>query len=103
MKKTLPLLLLIGLLLQPFLAYAVTGTDAGAMEVNALASIFSGGIGKAIGLIITVFGIWRMLVSGETAFGFLMLVVGAAITVFPGVFNLAQSIGLPIAHRISGQ
>lgn len=97
------LMMVLGLLMvmQPLLLFAATG-ETGKAELDALSGILTGDFGKVIGLAITVWGVWKMFVSGDMGLGFILVACGAALTIFPGVFNFAQSLVVPFARTVSG-
>ncbi|MCP5405698.1 MAG: hypothetical protein H6922_05710 [Pseudomonadaceae bacterium] len=92
---------LVLLLLLPATTLAAGTGDAGSLELNALTGIVTGNIGLFLGLLITVWGIFK-LVGGETGAGMMLMILGVLLTIFPGVFNVARSIVVPVAQGITG-
>ena len=80
----------------------LAGTSVGDIELKAVESVLTGNIGMAVGLIITIWGIWELFVKGETVRGGILLFCGVAITVFPGVFNVFQALVLPAVQVLTG-
>lgn len=95
----LALVCLLALLAMPVLA---DDSPAGKLELDALSSLLTGNFGMAVGLLITLWGIWKAFVQGETGVGFVLLACGAALTVFPGVFNTATAIVKPMVSGLTG-
>jgi hypothetical protein len=101
MKGSLPTAMWL-LLMQPLSLWA--DEEVGRAELDTLTSVLTGdsSIGFFLGLAVTVLGIWKMFVADEKGFGFILLICGVAITVFPGVFQFAQNISLTVANAITG-
>lgn len=96
MKRTLALT---GLMLsQPFVLCA---EEAGRAELNMLQTVLTGNFGIFLGLALTVWGIFKAFAKGETGGGILLIICGVALTIFPGVFNVASSIVNPIVTAIT--
>lgn len=87
-------------LMSPAVALAAS---AGEAELNVIEGLLTGNIGLAIGLIITVWGLFKTFVNGETGGGILLLVCGVLLTIFPGVFNAAGKTIYPIVQNITGK
>ncbi|MFZ2586557.1 MAG: hypothetical protein WAZ18_00305 [Alphaproteobacteria bacterium] len=96
-------ILCVGLLIfQPLFVFAAESDVAGSRELSALSNVVTGQLGFFVALVLAIWGIWKMFVSGENAAGFILLICGAALTIFPGIFNFAESIVVPFAKAITG-
>lgn len=90
-------------LLVPTFVCAADGGAAGAMELSALKGLLMGQAGLAIGLLLTVWGIWKAFVGGDTGTGLLIMVCGVLLTIFPNFFNMVASVVDPVVAAISGR
>lgn len=88
------------LLLLPMLGFA---QGAGGIELSAIEQLLTGNLGLAIGLLIAVWGIWKMAVDGEVGGGIFIIICGVLLTVFPGVFNSALAVVTPLVQSLTGR
>lgn len=66
-----------------------------------LQTLLTGNFGMFLGLGLTIWGIFKAFTQGETGSGILLIICGVALTIFPGVFNVASSIVNPIVTAIT--
>ena len=71
-------------LLMPEVAHAQSGT--GASLFNDVQDLVQGNLGVVIGLALSLFGLWMWLVQQAT-WGLIIVVGGAALTAFPGIYG----------------
>jgi|GEM_PF-3884679 len=103
MKRILVLTLI--LLLAPCAAALAqnNGTPAvGQNELHLLEIILTGSIGMGIGLLVTAIGIYRVAM-GSTRGGIILILLGAMVTVLPGIYNGVRDITCGIAAGFGGQ
>lgn len=81
---------------------AAIASDAGEVELNAIEGVLTGNLGLAVGLLITIWGLWKMVAGGETGGGILIMICGVLLTIFPGVFNTAAEVVLPLVRSVTG-
>lgn len=88
------------LLTVPELAHAAT--NAGAEVRAAVEDLLTGSTGTAIGLSLSLSGLWVWLVR-QSSWGLALVVGGAAVTAFPGIYNgLAEGFKTAFAAAIDG-
>jgi len=91
MKKfsLLGLLCLLSVTILPLDAWAQFGGSAGNVGSGLLSDVqqlISGRLGTVIGLGISLFGLWMWLAQ-QSSWGLLIVVAGAALTAFPGLYG----------------
>ena len=64
----------------------VWAAPVGQAETHVLGNIIEGNVGLLLGLAIAMWGFWVWIVKQNT-WGFFMMVLGTAITAFPGMFE----------------
>lgn len=64
--------------------------DTGAGLLDDIQNLFGSNLGTVIGLGISLFGLWMWLVQ-QSSWGLIILIFGAALTAFPGIFGSMQS------------
>jgi len=77
--------------------------SVGQVELSAIEGMLTGNIGLALGLLLTIWGIWKAFVDGEVGGGLLIIVCGVALTIFPGIFNTAYEVVAPLVGHVSGR
>lgn len=74
----------------PGLAHADANAAGVANTLNQdISGLITGNLGAVIGLGVSLFGLWLWLMQ-QNQWGLAILIFGAAITAFPGVFNSIQ-------------
>jgi hypothetical protein len=96
---TLPALLWAG---SVWAAGSSVGSGAGSLELSALTHIVTGNIGLTIGLLVTIWGLWKTVVGGDTGSGLIIMVCGVLVTLFPGVSNAAVNTFTPLVNSMTG-
>lgn len=83
-------------------AHAATGSNAvGANEYNLFKHIFTGNLGKILGLGLTILGIWSFFVKGQQ-FGLALIAIGVVITMLPTFYNGMRVFVCPIVTSLGG-
>ena len=77
-------LLAVVALVLPDMAFA--STNAGSGLFSDIQSAITGNLGTVIGLGISLFGLWMWLMQ-QNSWGLAVLIFGAAITAFPGLYS----------------
>lgn len=79
------------------LAFAVVAAVPDAMAsnvgdqfLNDVTSLITGNLGTLLGLGISLFGLWMWLVQ-QSSWGLIILIAGAALTAFPGIYGSISS------------
>lgn len=92
------------LLLALFLALPgyVVAQEAGHLEFQALKGMLTGNVGLAIGLLLTVWGLWKAFIGGDTGAGLLIMVCGVVLTIFPNVFTAVSNAVSPLVSSVTG-
>lgn len=72
------------LLITPEFAFAANTTAGGGLLADVQA-LLQGSLGTVVGLGISLFGLWVWLAQ-QSSWGILILIAGAAITAFPGLY-----------------
>ncbi len=69
-----------------------TTSNVGNNLFNDVQSLIRGNIGVLVGLLISLFGLWMWLVQ-QSSFGLVIVIAGAAVTAFPGIYaGISQGI-----------
>ena len=77
------------LLLAPEHAFAAD-SNVGSSLLTDIQGILRGNLGVVVGLAISLFGLWMWLAQ-QSSWGLLIVIAGAALTAFPGIYgNLSQ-------------
>lgn len=87
------LVLAVALIVEPGNALAASSggaAGAGSAMSKDVADLITGNLGAVIGLGVSLFGLWLWLMQ-QNSWGLAILIFGAAITAFPGLFNSVQS------------
>ena len=79
-------------------ALAGGATDVGNTLYQNVQDLIRGNLGVVIGLVLSLFGLWMWLVQQAT-WGLLIVIGGAALTAFPGIYG---SISSGITNAFSG-
>ncbi len=85
-----------------FIAGTAAAQAVGGAELRLLEIFLTRWIGITIGLGVAVYGIFKFSQS-ETGFGITLVLVGAAITFAPGIFNGFRMVVEPMAKALSGR
>jgi hypothetical protein len=74
--------------LVPDMAHAAgtSGSNAGQGVLDSITGLLTGSMGTVVGLGISLFGLWIWLAQ-QSSWGLLVLIAGAAITAFPGLYK----------------
>lgn len=87
----------------PDVAFAGTGgagdTTVGSELFGDIQTLIQGNLGVIAGLLISLFGLWMWLVQ-QSSWGLLIVIAGAALTAFPGIYG-SLSEGFSAAFRDS--
>ena len=85
-------------------AFAATSstTVVGGVEFRAILLFFGSPMGLALGLIVTVFGIWSFFVSQKFVRGLILCALGVAISCFPAIFSGVRQNLYPFVTDIGG-
>ena len=70
----------------PEAAFAQGGVDVGSDLFDDVQDLIRGNLGVVIGLVLSLFGLWMWLVQQAT-WGLVIVVGGAALTAFPGIYG----------------
>lgn len=71
--------------LAPDMAHAA-GSTAGQSLLQDITGLLTGSMGTVVGLGISLFGLWVWLAQ-QSSWGLLIVIAGAAITAFPGLYK----------------
>ena len=74
----------------PEAALAADGTGVGSELFTDVQDLIRGNLGVVVGLGLSLFGLWMWLVQQAT-WGLLLVVGGAALTAFPGIYGAISS------------
>lgn len=75
----------LSLFIIPEVAFA-QNTTAGGSLLTDVQNLLTGSLGTVVGLGISLFGLWVWLAQ-QSSWGILILIAGAAITAFPGLYK----------------
>lgn len=84
------LALSMSMVVDAFAQVASGGAAVGGSLLADIQSLISGRVGMVIGLAISLFGLWMWLVQ-QSAFGVVIVIAGAALTAFPGLYGSLTS------------
>ena len=82
-------LVAVATVLMPEAAHA-DGASVGSSLFSDVQGLVQGNIGIVVGLLLSLFGLWMWLVQQAT-WGLLIVVAGAALTAFPGIYAALNS------------
>ncbi len=83
-------------------AASPTTALAGELELKAVAGALTGSAGLWVALLVFLWGFWRTFVQSDSAAGVLMMVGAILLTVFPGIFNIASGLIVPVISSATG-
>ena len=69
---------------------AQQSSNVGSTFLDDVTGIISGNLGTLLGLGISLFGLWMWLVQ-QSSWGLIILIAGAALTAFPGIYGSISS------------
>ena len=97
--KTIFLLALVAV--AALLAPDVWAAEAGRGEAQVFANILQSNVGLGIGLTVGAIGFWMWLMN-QNSFGIIMIILGVAITAFPGMFVFVYEQFRPFVDATGG-
>ena len=74
----------------------------GQVEFQAVVNLFSCPFGLAIGLIVTTWGLWTLVVSQKFGRGFILIILGVVVSIFPNVYNAFRTDLYAIPTQLGG-
>jgi hypothetical protein len=74
----------------------------GTNEANALISLLQGNVGLVAGVLLCLFGLYNVLVSGKPLLGWVMIIGGVSIPFLPGFLQDLQNAFCPIIQQLGG-
>ena len=102
MNKSL-IFTVLAMLLVCGLAFAANAQPtAGKPELALLETILTGNVGLGFGLLVTAIGIYQVAM-GRGRGGFVLILLGVAFTVLPGIYNGVRDVMCGIATGLGGQ
>jgi len=100
MKRTLPLVLTLAALAVAVPAFAQAG-QAGQNLYDTLVGLVQGNVGRTVGLLLVVYGLFTAIFRKDWLGGLLIVVGGALLTAAPEIFQATENVVDPVVQSLS--